>query len=92
MYLLCELVNNSQDPTKEKLIPWKLTISLGDIHIYKDHINQVKEQLSRTPYKFPKIKKNKKLTSLKDLEDFNFSDIEVVDYNSYPSIAAKMVA
>ncbi|MCZ0701905.1 thymidylate synthase [Natronobacillus azotifigens] len=59
--------------------------TLGDTHIYQNHVDQVKTQLSRTPYALPKIKINPALPSIFDLE---LTDIELVDYQSHPAIKA----
>lgn len=56
----------------------------GDVHIYNNHIEQVKEQLSREPYPFPTIKLNK----AKDIFSYTWDDIEIVDYKSHPAINA----
>ena len=69
--------------------PDKLIISFGDIHIYEAHFKQVKEQITRLPFKFPKIKFNKKITSF---ENIVWEDIELIDYKYHPSIKAEMVA
>ena len=58
--------------------------SLGDTHIYLNHLDQVDEQLSREPHKLPKIEINKK----DNLFDYNFEDFKLVDYNSHPFISA----
>lgn len=62
----------------------------GDTHIYLNHIEQVKEQLSREAFEFPKMKINKKLESLKDIESLSHTDFEIVDYKSHPPIKAQM--
>ncbi len=61
--------------------------TFGDCHIYKDHLEQVNLQLSRTPRKLPKmiIKRD-----VKDIDDFKFEDFELVDYNPYPAIKGKV--
>lgn len=59
----------------------------GDTHIYLNHIDQVKLQLSREPYPLPKIKINPKI---KDIFSFDYSDFELVDYISHPSIKAEV--
>lgn len=66
----------------------KLKMVLGDTHIYSDHIEQVKEQLSRTPHKLPELK----IARLARLSDIKLSDISVIDYQSHPAIKAKMSA
>ena len=60
---------------------------LGDSHIYLNHIEQVKEQLSRKHYKLPTLKLN---PSIKNIDGFKMSDIELVDYVSHPAINAIM--
>ena len=64
-------------------------MSLGDYHVYEAHLDVVKEQINRKPYQFPKLKINKKVTNIKDL---NFEDILVTDYTSHPALKAQMVA
>ena len=59
----------------------------GDTHIYLNHIDQVKLQLSREPYPLPKIKIN---PEIKDIFSFDYSDFELVDYISHPSIKAEV--
>ena len=58
--------------------------SLGDAHIYLNHIDQVEEQLLRQPYILPKIKINKKA----NLFDYVFEDFELQDYKSHAFISA----
>ena len=58
--------------------------SLGDTHIYLNHIDQVEEQLLRQPYILPKIKINKKA----NLFDYVFEDFELQDYKSHAFIRA----
>jgi len=60
---------------------------LGDAHIYSNHFEQVREQLSRTPRKLPKMKINPKV---KDIFEFKYSDFELVDYDPYPTIKAQI--
>ena len=69
------------------LTPDELIISGGDCHIYKSHIEQVKEQLTRTPYKFPTLTINRKVT---DIDDFRFEDFEIHDYKCHKTIKAEM--
>lgn len=64
-----------------------LTVFIGDAHLYKTHIEQVKENLERKSFPFPKlIIKNKK----NKVEDFTFDDIELLGYKSHPNIKASM--
>lgn len=55
----------------------------GDCHIYSNHVEQVKEQLSREPRPAPTLKLNKAVTNI---DDFSMDDIEVVDYDPHPAI------
>ena len=61
--------------------------TLGDAHIYNNHLNQVKEQLSRTPLSLPKLAITQ---NVKDIEAFTMSDFELIDYQFHPPIKAKM--
>lgn len=71
-------------------IPGKIIWIGGDTHIYEHHLQQVDEQLSRTPLKLPKIKINKSLYSIKDIEELTINDFELVDYVSHSSIKAEL--
>jgi len=65
----------------------ELIISTGDTHIYKDHIEQVKEQLTREAYPQPTLWLN---TEVKDINNFTMDDIKLQNYLSHDSIKAKM--
>ncbi|MEU2563600.1 thymidylate synthase [Streptomyces longispororuber] len=56
----------------------------GDCHIYDNHVEQVTEQLSRTPFAFPELR----LRQAESLFDYAFSDVEVVGYRHHPAIKA----
>lgn len=64
-----------------------LVISTGDTHIYKDHIDQVKQQLTREEFPAPTLKLNPEIT---DITKFTMVDIELVGYKSHESIKAAM--
>ncbi len=59
--------------------------TIGDAHIYSNHIEQVKLQLSRTPKKLPKMVIN---NEVKNLFDFKYDDFQLTDYEAYPHIKA----
>lgn len=61
--------------------------TLGDTHIYHNHFEQVKEQLSHTPLKLPTMKIN---PNVKDINDFKYEDFELVGYESYGTIKGKV--
>ncbi len=59
--------------------------TIGDAHIYSNHIEQVKLQLSRAPMALPKLVIKRKVESI---FDFEYADFEFIDYESHPSIKA----
>lgn len=61
--------------------------TFGDVHIYLNHLEQVKEQLNREPRKLPEMKIN---PSVKDIFSFQFEDFELLNYNPYPHIPARV--
>ena len=70
-----------------KLKPGKFIHVYGDIHIYQNHIEQVKEQLKRKPKPFPKVSIKGKI---KRIEDFKPDMVVLENYNPYPSIKAEL--
>jgi len=69
------------------LVPGEFIHTLGDAHVYSNHVEALKEQLQRTPRPFPTIKVNRKVDNI---EDFTFEDFEVTGYDPHPQIAMKM--
>ncbi|CAI8503167.1 thymidylate synthase [Hanseniaspora opuntiae] len=61
--------------------------TMGDAHVYKDHIDALKEQIERTPREFPTLQIKR---DIKDIDDFQLDDFEIVDYNPHKSIKMKM--
>ncbi len=61
--------------------------SLGDAHIYHNHFDAVKEQLTRKPYPFPTLSLN---PDVKNIGDFTMDDIALEGYESHPTIKAEM--
>ena len=73
------------------LTPRFLNMTLGDTHIYEQHFDKINIQTSRIPYKFPEIKINKNIKTIKDLEDLSFSDFKLNNYKCYNKINCKMI-
>lgn len=69
------------------LKPYEFIHSLGDAHIYSNHFDQVKEQISREPKKLPTLWLNPEIN---DIDSFTMDDIKLVDYESHPQIKAEM--
>jgi thymidylate synthase len=67
------------------LKPGSFVHTLGDAHLYLNHLDQAKLQLTRKPYSLPGITLNK---SVKNLEDFVYDDFEIKNYKSHPAISA----
>ena len=59
--------------------------TLGDAHLYLNHLEQAKLQLTRTPYPLPTLSLN---PNVKDINDFTFEDIKIENYQSHPHIKA----
>jgi thymidylate synthase len=69
------------------LEPGYFVHTFGDAHIYMDHLEQVHEQLSRVPRSLPRLKIN---PDVKDIFSFRFEDFELIDYQPYPHIPARV--
>ncbi|MAM55968.1 MAG: thymidylate synthase [Salinicola sp.] len=67
------------------LQPGEFVHTLGDAHLYLNHLDQARLQLSREPLALPTLKLN---PSIDDLFDFRFEDIAIEGYESHPSIKA----
>ena len=59
--------------------------TLGDAHLYTNHFDQAKLQLTRSTKKLPKLKITK---THSDINDFSFEDFDITDYDPYPNIQA----
>ena len=59
--------------------------TIGDLHLYKNHFNQAMDQSNRDLYRLPSIELN---PDIKDIFDFKYEDIKLVDYKCHPAISA----
>ena len=62
-------------------------LTMGDPHIYKDHIESVQEQLTRSEYPLPTLELNPKV---RDIDGFSMDDILLNNYQSHGTIKARM--
>lgn len=69
------------------LKPGEFVHTLGDTHIYHNHFEQVKEQLSREPLHLPTMKLN---PAIKDINDFKYEDFTLENYECYGAIKAQV--
>ena len=97
--LLLEIIANEVD-----MVPDELIGNLGDVHLYSNHIEQAKEQISRTPYELPKVKMTERNWYMHEavkekLGEKTFNEkifslrpdcFELIDYQSHPKIKAPL--
>ncbi len=69
------------------LAPGEFVHTFGDVHLYNNHLEQAKLQLTRTPYPLPVMKLN---PEVKDIFEFRFEDFTLENYQSHPAIKAKV--
>ena len=67
------------------LKPGEFVLTLGDAHIYLNHLEQVREQLTRSPRPFPRLKLN---PAVKELLEFRYEDFTLEAYDPHPAIKA----
>ncbi len=70
-----------------QLQPGEFVHTFGDAHLYKDHIEQAKLQISRTPYPLPKMRIN---PDVKNIFEFQYADFELTEYQAHPHIKANI--
>lgn len=66
----------------------ELTLVMGDAHVYRDHVDALREQLTRLPRAFPTL--NIKRDDVEDIDAFTPEDFEVVGYSPHKKIEMKM--
>jgi thymidylate synthase len=69
------------------LKPGEFVHTIGDAHIYNNHIEQCELQMSREPLSLPKMIIN---PAVKNIDDFKFEDFELVGYEAHPHIKGKV--
>jgi thymidylate synthase len=79
------------------MVPDELIGNLGDVHLYKNHIEQAKEQITREPMELPSVKINRTLfeggkpdPNKLDLDYYSIHNFELLNYQSHPSIKAPL--
>ncbi len=73
------------------LEPRYFNLTLGDAHIYSNHLDPLKEQIKRMPYSSPKLI-IPEFKNLEDVEKLTFEDFKLMDYKSYSTIKMSMIA
>lgn len=81
LILICKCTN---------ILPGKVGISMVDCHIYKNHVDQCKLQLTREPYNGPILTINKEMSEYEDFLTLQYEDFKLSDYVSHPTIKAQM--
>ena len=69
------------------LEPGDFIHTFGDVHLYVNHIEQAKIQLERNPLPLPRIQINQRV---KSIFEFDYSDFELIGYQSHPHIKAQV--
>jgi len=69
------------------LKPGEFIHTLGDAHLYLNHLDQAREQLARKPYPLPTMRLN---PAVKDIFDFKFEDFTLENYQAHPAIKAEV--
>jgi thymidylate synthase len=67
------------------LTPGDFVHTFGDLHLYNNHLDQAREQLTRECRVLPRMKLN---PAVRSIHDFKFEDFQLLDYNPHPSIKA----
>jgi thymidylate synthase len=67
------------------LRPGEFIHTFGDLHLYANHVEQAKLQLSREPRPLPTMRLN---PAVKNIRDFRYEDFELIGYNPWPAIKA----
>lgn len=69
------------------LQPYEFIHTYSDLHIYENHVDQLKEQLGRSPYKLPSLEIN---PQVKDIDSLKKEDFRLIDYKSWPALKGEV--
>jgi len=78
------------------MVPDELIGNLGDVHLYKNHVEQAKEQMTREPMKLPKLvidefdETNHYIGDMDDISEYNIEQFKLENYQSHPTIKAPL--
>lgn len=70
--------------------PHELIMQLGDAHVYRDHVDQLEEQLKRTPREFPTLKWARSKEEIGSIDGFTLEDFVLEGYAPHPKLEMKM--
>jgi thymidylate synthase len=66
------------------MIPDEIICNLGDVHLYSNHIEPIKEQLGREPFPLPNVTLSDRIVN--DISEYTLEDIRLENYQSHPTI------
>lgn len=67
-----------------------LTVSFGDVHIYENHLDAVREQLGRKPTLPPMLSMDARISKLKDMAEITADMVNIVGYNPHPALRGEV--
>src|SRR5207253_465741 len=84
LLIVVELANNSAKYRKEgfRLVPGKLRLSFGDVHLYEQHLDAARTQIKRVPFKFPTVRFSHPIDHL---EDLTWDAVNLDGYKCHPN-------
>ncbi len=97
VHMICNHINCTGGVQEKQIYPGKLLMVFGDMHIYDEHIDSVKTQISRKPYLFPQLHFDYEIKTFdKDgvgsIGQMEFTHLKILDYKFHDLIKAKMIA
>ena len=98
VHILCNHLNCTGGVLdNKKIYPGQLLLIFGDMHIYEEHLEAVKTQISRDPFHFPQFEINYEIKSFDkegegSIADLEFPHLKILDYKCHDQIKAKMIA